>query len=137
MKNQFFKIITMLYLFILTSCGAALEPPKINTDYKNIIGKPIKIGNIEAAQYDFPKIMNWEDAKKACADLGEGWKLPNNVELNYLYQNRFAFGGFAPGAYWSSTGVESGNAIFQSFFVGRQLDHDKLDPAHIRAIRAF
>ena len=104
---------------------------------KNIMGKSIKIGNIEVAQYDFPKIMNWEDAKKACADLGEGWKLPSKDELKYLYQNRVAIGGFAPGVYWSSTEGGSFNAWFQDFGSGDLYDAGKYESVHVRAIRSF
>ena len=32
--------------------------------------------------------MNWDDAMKACADLGDGWRLPTKDELNLLYENR-------------------------------------------------
>ena len=57
-------------------------------DAKEIIGKPIKIGNLLVAQHDFPKTMNWNDAKKACAKLGAGWRLPTKDELNLLYQRK-------------------------------------------------
>ena len=76
------RLFAILLVTVLTSCGgssssepawdeaieqsAALEPPKSNTDYKNIIGKPIKLGNGEVTQYDFPKEMHWEDANKEC-----------------------------------------------------------------------
>ena len=59
-----------------------------NTDYENIIGRPIKLDNLEVAQHDFPKSMNWDDAKAACAKLGEGWRLPTKDELNLLYQKK-------------------------------------------------
>ena len=47
--------------------------------------------------------MNWEDAMKACADLGDGWRLPTKDELNVLYENKDKIGGFSPSVYWSST----------------------------------
>ncbi len=53
-------------------------------DAKEIIGNSIKIGSLEIAQYDFPKEMKWEDALKACNDLGEGWRLPTMKELDTL-----------------------------------------------------
>ena len=31
--------------------------------------------------------MNWQDAKKACEDLGSGWRLPSKGELLILYKN--------------------------------------------------
>lgn len=114
-----------------------LEPPKSNTDYKNIIGKPIKIGNIEVAQYDFPKKMDWNDAKIFCADLGEGWKLPSQEELNILYQNKVAIGGFSNNNYWSSTEASSKGAWDLNFGDGEQFNRNKRDTYNVRAVRAF
>ena len=131
------KLFAILLVTVLTSCGAALEPPKSNTDYKNIIGKSIKIGNLEIAQYDFPDKMNLNDAKKACADLGEGWKLPSQDELNYLYENKVAIGGFASVYYWSSTEFDGSFAWFQYFDDGFQGFSNKASTAYVRAIRAF
>ena len=133
------KLFAILLVIVLTSCGSSLEPPKSNTDYENIIGKPIKLRNIEVAQYDFPKSMAWEDAKEACADLGEGWKLPSDDELIYLYQNRFTFGGFADATYWSSTEnyFNHGDAWFQNFANGRRHYYRKTYMSYVRAIRAF
>ena len=62
------KLFAILLVTLLTSCGgssssepaeateqtAVLEPPKSNTDYKNIIGKPIKFRNIEINLYSLP-----------------------------------------------------------------------------------
>jgi hypothetical protein len=47
--------------------------------------------------------MNWNDAEKACEILGDGWRLPTIEQLNILYQNKVAIGGFASDFYWSST----------------------------------
>lgn len=104
----------------------------------DIIGKPIKIGNLEVAQNDFPKEMKWEDAKKACEKLGEGWSLPTKEELNILYQNKDKIGSFKDGYYWSDTqyGVYSA-ASYQRFINGVQ-DYDGMDASYyVRAVRAF
>ena len=138
MKKSKFVSTVLLFVLIFASCVTVLEPPKSNTDYLNIIGKPFKIGNIEVAEYDFPKKMNWEDAKKACADLGEGWRLPSKDELNYLYQNRVAFdnGGFASALYWSSTEVDNVFAWVQDFGYGSRFkDDNKSYPDYVRAVR--
>ena len=114
------------------------EPPKSNTDYKNIIGKPIKIGNFEIAQYDFPVSMNWEDAKIFCTNLGKGWRLPTKEELNILYQNKVAIVGFAEDdSYWSSTEFGVNYAWGQYFDDGVQVSSNKYVDAYVRAIRAF
>jgi hypothetical protein len=78
-------------------------------DYSNIEGKipSIKIGRLEIALYDFPKEMDWWAAKKACENLGPGWRLPRPNEFGVMYKNRFKIGGFkfnidnSP-SYWSS-----------------------------------
>ena len=132
------KLITILLLTALTSCGAFLEPPKSNTDYKNIIGKPIEFGNLEIAQYDFPEQMNWEDAKKACAELGEGWELPSLEKLNILYQNKDAIRGrgFAIGYYWSSTEYYNNTALIMNFGGGPGYEN-KNKAAYVRAVRSL
>ena len=136
-KNLFLELFTVLCLFILISCGSSLERPKSNTDYKNIIGNPIKIANIEVAQYDFPEKMKWDEAKAAVTKLGDGWGLPTKDELNVLYQNKDKIGGFAGNYYWSSTEANNYYAWFQDFNVGVQVNVDKVNAYYVRAIRAF
>jgi len=110
---------------------------------KKIIGKPIKIENLEVAQNDFPKEMNWYDAKKACTDLGNGWKLPTKDELNLLYINKDKIGGFASGnygIYWSSTENDASSAWKQYFSSGWQnygSSTTKDNECNVRAVRAF
>ena len=137
------KLITILLLTALTSCGVALEPPKSNTDYKNIIGKPIKIDNVEVAQYDFPKDMNWEDAKRFCTYLGKGWRLPTKEELNYtLYENRVAIGGFSSYIYWSSKESDYVEGAWaQNFSLAPNIPWSgfnyKVDRNSVRAVRSL
>jgi hypothetical protein len=58
---------------------------------------------LEVAQYDFPEEMNWDDANKACNELGKGWRLPTKDELNTLYQNKDFIGGFFNTSYWGTS----------------------------------
>ena len=104
-----------------------------------IIGVPIKIGEIEVAQHDFPNEMTWDEAKKECESLGSGWRLPNEDELNTLYQNKDKIGGFFTfNFYWSSTEYDNLNfAWFQDFDDGDQDNDYKTNSYHVRAIRAF
>ena len=52
-----------------------------------IIGKPIRIGNLLVAEWDFRNTMTYSDAKRACATLGKGWRLPTGKELdNGIYK---------------------------------------------------
>ncbi|WP_395617913.1 hypothetical protein [Aquirufa sp.] len=99
MKNLF-----AFFLFaILVSCGSSLKEPESNSDHKNIIGIPVKIDNLEIAQYDFPFLMEWKEANKACNSLGSGWRLPTKIELEKLYTNQDKIGKFYAYYYWSST----------------------------------
>ena len=85
-------------------------PPLNNLDYLNIVGTPVKFGQLEIAQYEFPDKVNWNDAKLLCSKLGDGWRLPNIEELNKMYQYSDRIGGFIKGIYyWSSSpfGVSS------------------------------
>ena len=53
-----------------------------------IIGKKtIVIDNLEIAQFDFPIAMNFDEAAKACSELGEGWRVPNRAELDVIFKN--------------------------------------------------
>ena len=62
--------------------------------------------------------MNWEEAKKACADLGDGWRLPTIDELNQMfskYEN--LLGGFKSKILWSSYSEDNNdNARSLDFF---------------------
>ena len=101
----------------------------------SIIGNPIKIGNIEVAQFDFRKIP-WIDANNSCMSLGDGWRLPTIDELKILYQNRESIGNFKWDSYWSST---KGNIVIAwrlNFGDGMAYDRDNTDnTAFVRAVR--
>lgn len=70
------------------------------------------------------------------------WFLPagNNVtatgQLNALYTNRAAIGGFS-NAYWSSTEFNSNDAWVQLFLTGAEATAFKPNGARIRCVRAF
>ena len=109
---------------------------------KEIIGKPITIGNLLVAQNDFPDQIDWEEANKACRALGKGWRLPTNNELNFLYENREKIGGFSRNTYWSLTGDDYRKSVcwFQSFAYGNQSSYGnpsgKKSKMSVRAINA-
>ena len=96
----------------------------------------IKIGNLEVMTQDLGD-MTWDDAVKACADLGEGWRLPTNEELNILFENKDKIGGFAIKSYWSSTEVGIYGAWNQYFFNGYQFNDFKFNHGYVRPVRAF
>ena len=102
-----------------------------------VTGIPIKFGNLEVAQYDFPNLLNWHNAKEACAKLGNGWRLPNKEELVKLYQYRNRIESFTTGNYWSSTESDLNNACYLGFDNGG-LDYVyKSYTGYVRAVRSL
>ena len=102
-----------------------------------VIGKPIIIDNLEIAEYEFSYRMDWQDAQSACASLGDGCRLPTKDELNYLYQNKVAVGGFTTSFYWSSTESAKGAPWAQSFSLGNQYRYRNYLTAYVRAIKSL
>ena len=137
MKKLLFLIL-VLPMFFATGCGSneSNEP-----DSNSIIGNSIKIGKLEIAENDFPKKMTWNEAKKACKSLGQGWRLPTIAEFEIMYENKDKIGGFANGRYWSSTEYNVGFAWSFGFTNGRadvNVDYDgKGSTNYVRAVRTF
>ncbi|MDA9161763.1 DUF1566 domain-containing protein [Crocinitomicaceae bacterium] len=134
----------MKYLFVfllvglMASCGEDASGDAAKTkETKTDKYSTVKIGNLEIMTEDLGEEMAWMEAKKACADLGDGWRLPTKVELNILYENKDEIGGFAIYGYWSSTETSYGNAWEQRFGYGSQSSNSKDGYHYVRAVRAF
>jgi len=130
------KYVSILFISIFFSFISTAQNSKINP--KIIIGKTIIIGNLEVAQNDFPRKMNWDDAKIDCKRLGIGWRLPTKGELNIIYQNKSKIGDFENNFYWSST--ESPwleYAYLQDFQYGQKTYTFKVNLNYVRAIRTI
>jgi hypothetical protein len=82
-------------------------------------------------------------AAQICYDLVLGgysdWYLPSIDELNKLYINKEAIGGFANTNYWSSSMGNFGNdgAWYQSLSVGNQGGYNTAKKIYVRAVRSF
>ncbi|MCX6269173.1 MAG: hypothetical protein NTW16_17770 [Bacteroidetes bacterium] len=80
-------------------------------------------------------------AARLCYDLVQGsysdWFLPSKDELNQMFLNKTAIGGFSTGSYWSSSEFNSGSAWIQSFTGGAQSSDSKGNGNSVRAIRSF
>jgi hypothetical protein len=76
-------------------------------------------------------------AAAACRALGADWFLPAESELNVLYTNRTAIGGFNLSSwYWSSTETNTNNARSQNFSSGMQVNlYQKSTEMSIRCAR--
>lgn len=100
-----------------------------------IIGNPIKLSNLEIAQYTFPNSMNWTEALDICKVLGNGWKLPSKEQLDILYRNKEVIGGFVNDAYWSATSNGEYEAWRQYFSDGDQVLTPNISVGYVRPIR--
>lgn len=128
MKTSLLILFTSLLLF---SCN--------NYDNKSIIGTPKRLDKIEIAQTDFPKTMNWIKAKKACASLGDGWRLPTIDELNQIYLNKDKIGGFDSdySFYWSSSEFGEYDTWFINLNDGKRIYYGHGNNFKVRAVRTF
>jgi hypothetical protein len=80
-------------------------------------------------------------AAKRCDSLGEGgysdWYLPSLVELNKLWANRAAIGGFGGTVYWTSSEFAADKANIVNFNDGTLNWNFKTSPTMSRAVRTF
>jgi len=117
---------------VLGGTGTALGTGSSNTD--NIIAQAVAAGNNTLTSYA---------AGLARAHNGGGyndWYLPSKDELNKLYLNRVAIGGFANDYYWSSSEYDASShshAWFQHFGNAYQDGDFKYATRRVRAVRAF
>jgi len=87
--------------------------------------------------------MTWDEAKKACADYGIGWRLPTKREIKILYKNKDKIGGFYVMGYWSSTegnsslSLEDDDSAYVEFFsIGRgDYQLKRYSKHYVRAVR--
>jgi hypothetical protein len=93
---------------------------------------------IEVAKKDFPKPMNWGAAKKACKNLGNGWRLPSIEELTaideQLYQK--GKGKFSESPYWSSSVYHADDICIYMFSYGPN-NSNKHYAKRVRAVRTL
>lgn len=80
-------------------------------------------------------------AAKICKDFTSAgyydWYLPSKDELNKLYLNKDAIGGFSDSFYWSSSETNEYIAWAQDFTNGTQTLKNKFMEYRVRAIRTF
>ncbi len=65
------------------------------------------------------------------------WFLPSKGELNQMYVNKTAIGGFVSGVYWSSSEGDASHAWYQAFNDGTQFYFFKAGAGFVRPVRAF
>jgi hypothetical protein len=78
-------------------------------------------------------------AAQICDDLVafgfDDWYLPSKDELNAIYQDKEAIGGFSNAYYWSSTEYSNTDAWGQDFNNGSQITYGKYPTSRCRCVR--
>jgi len=134
MKQPFLLFIIMLIF------GCITTPPKDNSDYKNIIGKTVKIHNLEIAQFDFPYKLDWISAKNACQNMGSSWRLPTVDEFDLLIRYNNKIENYVKGYYWTSLDEEDCCSMVREISSNNELPREswgKDDKHWVRAVRNF
>ena len=139
---------------MLGSCGAnesdGANESESSSSTLNVDGREvstIKLGDLEVMAEDLGW-MDWNEAKNACKNLGDGWRLPTKDELNILYEHKDKVCGFTNydtsstvsplfATYWSSTEYDGFNAWLQYFNRGYQIATNKIDTNYVRAVRSI
>ena len=103
------------------------------------IEHPSTGAKLEVANQDLDE-MNWEQAKRACNDLGDGWRLPTEIELEAMHEqlHKKGKGNFnTDGYYWSISGGSGSYAWYFDFnYGGAYNEFDlKYHPLSVRAVR--
>ncbi len=98
---------------------------------------PNTFDTIKIAEKDFPNPLNWDDAIKACSDLGEGWRLPKLSELREMYKNKNKIGGFASEFYWGSSDYGSDPSYLLNFSDGEEYTASRNLERNVRAVRVL
>jgi hypothetical protein len=76
--------------------------------------------------------MKWDEAKKTCADLGDGWRLPTIEECFIMYRNKAINKAYC----WSSTEYVYNSAWYFSFNDGAAYYYgNKNSTYYVRAVR--
>ena len=117
--------------FFQTSCGDNSSNTTSENSSSTISennSNTIKMGNLEIAVLDYPaRKCTWEGAMKACAELGDGWRLPTKEELFVMYQNQKEIGSKITNnvlvmddeGYWGSNEGPDDNAFMMQFCGGK------------------
>jgi|SRR5580700_11696412 hypothetical protein len=113
------------------SVFAGISPDTGKTMYATPADAPLTMEFTQATAY----------AGKLDAHGHRDWRVPTKAELNVLFNNRAAIGGFnvsgsyPAGWYWSATPGDRWDAWCQRFSDGLQHDGDKVSPSSVRCVR--
>lgn len=110
---------------------------KLKNFKDSIIGITAQVGNIEVAHNDFPGTWSLSVATKACAKLGDGWRLPTKEEMDQIFASRREIGGFTTEFYWYNDARVKDSYGFLDFKDGETGYVDEKGTGHVRAVRTI
>ena len=127
---------TLFFIPFLFMCSMVIG------QFNQMIDNPYRLENldIEVAEYDFPGDMTWDQAIKACYDLGNGWRLPSKDELNLMYIYRVYLPGLGSTTDYYLSGTEKGNGLVWGQFFdvnGLQQGQARGMGGRVRAVRLW
>ena len=137
---------SFLIIFFSLHLGCTSTPPKDNSDYKRIVGRTVKIHNLEVAQFDFPYKLNSVEATKSAENLGIGWRVPTYSDFDLLIRYNDKIGNFVDDCYWTQPDTSSTVDYVVDYKIPRQIIKAKnqeecenyVDVKHwVRAVRNF
>ena len=103
------------------------------------IKHPITGERLQVAENDFEEKMNWQQAKIACNELENGWRLPTKTELELMYSELYerGNGNFKTDneSYWSGSEGNDNDAWFFGFDVGFAYYASVYNTYYVRAVR--
>lgn len=62
--------------------------PFLFLSQKCIIKKPYVMDSLLVSRHDLPNRLTFEEAKIACQELGDGWRLPTKQEMIKICENK-------------------------------------------------
>jgi len=145
-RNRYFKIIDTKWPTIRFRAVKGFLSNYVSTEHINsnqIIGalSISEFGGFVTAENDFPYLMTWDEARKACLLLGPGWRLPTKSELNRIffnYNKKTDFGGLDINIYWSSSEYMDNKYWTQSMTeIGEVKAFNKFEKFKVRAVKNY
>ena len=102
------------------------------------IENPITGAKVNIAKIEFPEKLTWTEAKKNCATLGDGWRLPTIEELREIFFHKNEIDGFNGQCYWSSTEHEDIYLAWcYNFYTKNKADMGKYHKYSVRAVKTL
>jgi hypothetical protein len=91
----------------------------------DVIGNPIKIGNLEVAERDLTELngadLKLVNANRLAKKMGKGWRLPTRDELTEMYKNVNSLPNIKKNAFYMSSETFGSKFVWiQNFGTGKQ-----------------